>query len=142
MSATLYSSLKAFKPKSPKGRLDLVFPNLFGEPANRTGIGRHGLRPALETAGIDKNITPHSLRHTSASMLIRAWPEGDSALGVPRARRRDGDAPGVRALPQGEEAGRVALQAAHGRLLPLITAIIFVFREAVRPFTKIPDSRG
>ena len=70
MSATLYSSLKAFKPKSPKGRLDLVFPNLFGEPANRTGIGRHGLRPALETAGIDKNIKPHSLRHTSASMLI------------------------------------------------------------------------
>jgi len=47
-----------------------VFCNNFGEPYERTGIGRYGLNPALEQAGIDKAVTPHGLRHTYASMLI------------------------------------------------------------------------
>ena len=48
----------------------MVFPNNFGEPYERTGVGRYGLNPALEQAGIDKAVTPHGLRHTYASMLI------------------------------------------------------------------------
>ncbi len=47
-----------------------MFCNNFGEPYERTGIGRYGLNPALEQAGIDKAVTPHGLRHTYASMLI------------------------------------------------------------------------
>jgi len=63
-------ALRAWKEKCPKSRLDLVFCNEFGEPANRTGIGRHGLTPALEQSGIEKHVTMHGLRHTYASMLI------------------------------------------------------------------------
>jgi len=33
-------------------------------------IGREVLTPAVERAGIQKKITPHSLRHTYASTLI------------------------------------------------------------------------
>jgi integrase len=66
----LVSTVKLWREKSPKSRLDLVFANGFGEPANRTGIGRHGLKPALTQAKIEKNVTMHGLRHTYASMLI------------------------------------------------------------------------
>ena len=66
----LVSALRAWKDKCPKSRLDLVFPNNFGEPYERTGVGRYGLNPALEQAGIDKAVTPHGLRHTYASILI------------------------------------------------------------------------
>lgn len=47
-----------------------MFCNEFGEPCERTGIGRYGLSPALEQAGIDKSVSMHGLRHTYASMLI------------------------------------------------------------------------
>src|SRR4030095_13151634 len=57
----LVASLRAWKEKSPKSRLDLVFCNEFGEPCNRTGIGRHGLTPALEQAEIEKAVTMHGL---------------------------------------------------------------------------------
>ena len=66
----LISALREWKEKCPKSRLDLVFCNQFGEPRNRTGIGRDGLSPALREAGIDKAVTLHGLRHTYASMLI------------------------------------------------------------------------
>ena len=62
--------MRAWKEKCPRSRLDLVFCNEFGEPCNRTGIGRHGLAPALEQAGIEKAVTMHGLRHSYASMLI------------------------------------------------------------------------
>ena len=52
--AELVSALREWKEKCPKSRLDLVFCNEFGEPCNRTGIGRNGLTPALEQAGIEK----------------------------------------------------------------------------------------
>jgi Phage integrase family len=68
--AELVTALGAWKEKCPKSRLDLVFCNEFGEPCNRTGIGRYGLAPALEQAKIEKAISMHSLRHTYASMLI------------------------------------------------------------------------
>jgi integrase len=54
----------------PASRLGLVFCNEFGEPYDRTGIGRYGLTPALEQAGIEKAVTMHGLRHTYASMLM------------------------------------------------------------------------
>ncbi len=66
----LISALREWKEKCPKSRLDLVFCNQFGEPRNRTGIGRDGLSPALKQAAIDKAVTIHGLRHTYASMLI------------------------------------------------------------------------
>ncbi len=66
----LVAALKEWKERGPKSRLDLVFCNGFGEPCERTGMGRYGLKPALKQAGIDKAVTPHGLRHTYASMLI------------------------------------------------------------------------
>jgi len=80
----LIAALRAWKEKAPGSRLDLVFCNGFGELANRTGFGRQGLTPALKQAGIEKNVTPHGLRHTYASMLIllgRPLPEISKYLG-------------------------------------------------------------
>jgi integrase len=82
--AELISALMNWKEKSPQSRLDLVFCNEFGEPCERTGIGRYGLAPALEQAGIDKAVTMHGLRHSCASMLIllgRQIPEVSRYLG-------------------------------------------------------------
>lgn len=66
----LVAALRAWKEKCPSSRLELVFCNEFGEPCDRTGIGRYGLTPALEQAQIDKAVSMHGLRHTYASMLI------------------------------------------------------------------------
>ena len=82
--AELVVSLRAWKEKCPKSRLDLVFCNEFGEPCNRTGIGRYGLAPALQQANIEKAVSMHGLRHTYASMLIllgRQIPEVSAYLG-------------------------------------------------------------
>jgi integrase len=49
-----------------------------------SGIGRYGLKPALEQAAIEKGVTMHGLRHTYASMLIllgRKIPAVSSYLG-------------------------------------------------------------
>jgi integrase len=70
ITAQLVTALREWKEKCPKSRLDLVFCDEFGEPCDRTAIGRYGLKPALQQAGIDKNVTMHGLRHTYASMLI------------------------------------------------------------------------
>jgi integrase len=80
----LVSALREWKVKGPKSRLDLVFCNEFGEPCERTGIGRYGLSPALRQAGVDKAVTMHGLRHSYASMLIllgRQLPEVSCYLG-------------------------------------------------------------
>jgi integrase len=66
----LVAALREWKEKGPKSRLDLVFCNEFGEPCDRTGIGRYGLKPALKQAAIDKVVSMHGLRHSYASMLI------------------------------------------------------------------------
>ena len=68
------SALTEWKEKCPKSRLDLVFCNEFGEPCERTGIGRRGLKPALELAGVDTAVGMHGLRHTYASMLLVGRP--------------------------------------------------------------------
>jgi integrase len=80
----LVAALRAWKEKCPNSRLDLVFCNPFGEPCDRTGIGRSGLNPALKQAQIGKAVTLHGLRHTYASMLIllgRRIPEVSRYLG-------------------------------------------------------------
>jgi integrase len=80
----LVAALKEWKEKCPSSRLELVFCNEFGEPCDRTGMGRYGLKPALEQAGIDKAVSMHGLRHTYASMLIllgRKIPEISRYLG-------------------------------------------------------------
>jgi integrase len=70
ITAQLVTALREWQEKCPKSRLGLVFCNEFGEPCNRTGIGRHGLTPAVEQAGIDNALSMHRLRHTYGSMLI------------------------------------------------------------------------
>ena len=44
--AELVTALREWKEKCPKSRLELVFWNEFGEPCDRTGIGRYGFAPA------------------------------------------------------------------------------------------------
>jgi integrase/recombinase XerD len=66
----LVSALKEWRERCPESRFELVFCNVAGEPLDRTMIGREVLAPAIERAGIQKKITPHSLRHTYASTLI------------------------------------------------------------------------
>ena len=66
----LVIALREWRGKCPESRFDLVFSNEFGEPLDRTAIGRDVLAPALKRAEIEKKITPHGLRHTYASTLI------------------------------------------------------------------------
>jgi len=54
--ADLVSAIEDWKEKCPKNRLELVFCNEFGEPCDRTGIGRYGLAPALKQAEIEKAV--------------------------------------------------------------------------------------
>ena len=48
------AALREWKDKCPKRRPELVFYNEFGEPCDRTGIGRYGLTPARKQAEIEK----------------------------------------------------------------------------------------
>jgi len=70
VASELVIALRNWKERAPKNRLDLVFCDEFGEACDRTEMGRYGLTPALKQAGVDKNVTPHGLRHTYASILI------------------------------------------------------------------------
>ncbi len=82
-----------------------MFCNEFGEPCDRTGIGRYGLRPALYQAGIDKAVSMHGLRHTYASLLIllgRKIPEISRYLGPRGCFNHDES---LRAFPEAQETG-------------------------------------
>ena len=65
----LVSELKRWKLLSPKGELDLVFPNLSGNPEMAANLLYRGFYPALRRAGL-RQIRFHDLRHTYASLLI------------------------------------------------------------------------
>lgn len=65
----LISELKRWKLACPKGELDLVFPNLTGNPEMAPNLLYRGFYPALRRAGL-RQIRFHDLRHTYASLLI------------------------------------------------------------------------
>lgn len=50
--------------------LDLVFGNEVGNPFELTNLIRRYFKPLLKEAGITKNITTYSLRHSCASLLL------------------------------------------------------------------------
>lgn len=65
----LLAELREWRLACPKGKHDLVFPNLAGNPMSNTNLLQRGFYPALRRAGLRK-IRFHDLRHTFASMLI------------------------------------------------------------------------
>jgi integrase len=67
----LTRELREWKLACPKGRDDLVFPNLKGNPMSSSNLLKRGLYPALRRAGLRK-IRFHDLRHTYASILIES----------------------------------------------------------------------
>lgn len=48
----------------------LVFTSPRGRPLRRPNFGRSIWKPAVKAAGLPDDLTPHALRHTSASLLI------------------------------------------------------------------------
>ena len=69
LPAFLITELRDWRLACPKGRDDLVFPNLAGNPMSNTNLLQRGFYPALRRAGLRK-IRFHDLRHTFASLLI------------------------------------------------------------------------
>jgi integrase len=65
----LIKELKVWRLACPKGKHDLVFPNLDGLPMSHTNLLQRGFYPALRRAGLRK-IRFHDLRHTFASLMI------------------------------------------------------------------------
>ena len=65
----LIKELKVWRLACPKGKHDLVFPNLDGLPMSHANLLQRGFYPALRRAGLRK-IRFHDLRHTFASLMI------------------------------------------------------------------------
>lgn len=51
---------------------ELVFTNGFGEPVNIYTVIEHHFKPALERAGLPKEVRLYDLRHTHATLLLSA----------------------------------------------------------------------
>lgn len=69
-SVKLYLNLKEARASYLNGNEDkYLFINRFGKPFSRQGLWKI-VRRAVVKAGITKNITPHSLRHTVATHLM------------------------------------------------------------------------
>jgi integrase len=66
---TTIKELREWKIGSPKGALDLCFPNSDGGPADAHNFGNRVFAPALRRAGL-RRIRVHDLRHGCASYLI------------------------------------------------------------------------
>jgi integrase len=50
----------------------LVFPSSIGTPLARNNVHERNFKPLLERAGLSpKDITPHTLRHTCATLLLQ-----------------------------------------------------------------------
>jgi integrase len=65
----LVNELREWRLACPKGKHDLVFPNLVGNPISAANLLQRGFYPALRRAGL-RRIRFHDLRHTFASLLI------------------------------------------------------------------------
>lgn len=50
--------------------LDVLFPNCFGKPMSRQGFWKV-LKGYAQSAGVDGDITPHTLRHSFAAHLLQ-----------------------------------------------------------------------
>ncbi len=83
LSPALREELTAYKMSTPYGSPgELVFPTRKGEPQDRNNIRSRTLAPALTRANTKREkadlpplpeaLTPHSLRHTFASLLFEA----------------------------------------------------------------------
>ena len=65
----LIKELKVWRLACPKGKHDLVFPNLDGKPMSHANLLQRGFYSALKRAGL-RRIRFHDLRHTFASLMI------------------------------------------------------------------------
>ncbi|MFC6181936.1 site-specific tyrosine recombinase XerD [Lactiplantibacillus daowaiensis] len=63
--------LKTARPKlaSPKRRNDYIFLNNHGGQLTRQGVWKN-LKAEVKAAGIEKNVTPHTLRHSFATHIL------------------------------------------------------------------------
>jgi integrase len=69
VSEDLLLELKKWKLACPNGELDLVFPNLRGNPYDGMNWLKRAWHPARRRAGV-RHLTPHSIRHFSGSFLL------------------------------------------------------------------------
>lgn len=79
LSASLRQRLNEYRRRQLEHRmalpvtwndLDLVFPNIIGNPMEITNLIRRYLKPILDKAKIEKPISPYSLRHSCATLLL------------------------------------------------------------------------
>jgi len=69
LGPSMINALKQWKPKCPKSRFNLVFPNEVGKPLDHWHLLDRYYWPALKAAELPR-IRFHDLRHTFASLLI------------------------------------------------------------------------
>src|SRR5690625_2095529 len=69
--AAIEEYLESARPKLTKNRLDdnVLFVNQHGRPLTRQGFWKV-LKTVAQNAGLEKRITPHTLRHSFATHLL------------------------------------------------------------------------
>lgn len=69
LGPAMLKDLRRWRLACPANDLDLVFPNIAGQPMNHSNMRARHFHPALKAAGLTK-MRFHDLRHTYASLLI------------------------------------------------------------------------
>tara|TARA_R100001440_G_scaffold39837_2_gene59386 strand:+ start:3565 stop:4455 length:891 start_codon:yes stop_codon:yes gene_type:complete len=54
-----------------RGKIEYVFVQDNGKPLQATSLGNKRWKKAVQNSGVKKNITPHTLRHTFATLLAK-----------------------------------------------------------------------